>query len=211
MSFVPVRIPSAPGTLDPRRVAADPIEQFRRWFAEAEAAGFLEPAAMTLATATRQGVVAARMVLLRGVDERGFAFFTNYTSRKAEELADNPRAALVFYWDKLERQVRIVGTVVQSSLEESDAYFRQRPRGSQLAAWASNQSQPITDRAGLEAEWHRLDQQYATVPVPLPPFWGGYRVVPVEIEFWQGQPNRLHDRVRYRQSEDGWVIERLAP
>jgi pyridoxamine 5'-phosphate oxidase len=192
-------------------VDADPVVQFGRWFEQATQAGLLEPHAMTLATATPDGRPSARMVLLRGFDERGFCFYTNYESRKGAELAANPRAALVFWWDKLERQVRIEGRVERTSRSESEAYFASRPPGSQLSAAASPQSRVIEDRAALE---RRVAELATTVPdgrLPLPGFWGGYRLVPQVVEFWQGRPNRLHDRLRYRRAGDGWRIERLAP
>jgi pyridoxamine 5'-phosphate oxidase len=191
-------------------VDADPVVQFGRWFEQATQAGLLEPSAMTLATATPDGRPSARMVLLRGFDERGFCFYTNYESRKAAELAANPRAALVFWWDALERQVRIEGRVEPTSRAESEAYFASRPPGSQLSAAASPQSQVI-DRATLERRVAELATSLPDGMVPLPDFWGGYRLTPEVVEFWQGRPNRLHDRLRYRRAGDAWVIERLAP
>jgi len=189
-----------------------PIEQFRRWLQQAIAAGLPEPNAMTLATCSADGFPSARIVLLRGLDERGFAFFTNYDSRKGHELTAGPRAALVFYWAQLERQVRVEGTVERVSEEESDAYFRTRPRGSQLGACASEQSRPLTDRAELEARWQALDERYGGAAIPRPPQWGGYLVDPDEIEVWQGRPNRLHDRFRYTRAPDGgWTHVRLQP
>ena len=192
-------------------VDADPVVQFGRWFEQAEQAGLLEPTAMTLATATPDGRPSARMVLLRGFDERGFCFYTNYESRKGVELAANPRAALVFWWGELERQVRIEGPVAPTSRAESEAYFHSRPPGSQLSAAASPQSRVIADRAQLERRVAELATGAADGTVPLPEFWGGYRLTHEVVEFWQGRPNRLHDRLRYRRAGDGWKIERLAP
>jgi pyridoxamine 5'-phosphate oxidase len=189
----------------------DPIEQFRRWFDEALAADLHEPNAMTLATSTPDGRPSARIVLLKGFDERGFVFYTNYEGRKGEELAANPRAALVLYWGELERQVRIEGGVSRVPGEESDAYFEGRPRGSQLGAWASEQSRPARDRGVLEERLRELEAEYGDREVPRPPFWGGYRVEPEVIEFWQGRENRLHDRLRYRRSDEDWKVERLQP
>jgi pyridoxamine 5'-phosphate oxidase len=192
-------------------VDADPVVQFGRWFGQAESAGLLEPTAMALATATPDGRPSARMVLLRGFDERGFCFYTNYESRKGGELAANPRAALVFWWGELERQVRIEGLVERTSRSESEAYFHTRPPGSQLSAAASPQSQVIDGRAVLEERVARLATGHRDGEVPLPGFWGGYRLVHEVMEFWQGRPNRLHDRLRYRRAGDRWRIERLAP
>jgi pyridoxamine 5'-phosphate oxidase len=190
----------------------NPTDQFRRWFDEALASNLHEPNAMTLATATPDGHPSARVVLLRGFDERGFVFYTNYEGRKGWELETNPYAALVFYWGELERQVRVEGRVGRVSHEESDAYFAGRPRGSQLGAWASEQSRPIKDRGALEERLRELEAEYEGCEVPRPPFWGGYRVEPETIEFWQGRENRLHDRLLYRRLEDGgWRRERLQP
>jgi pyridoxamine 5'-phosphate oxidase len=191
---------------------ANPFALFARWYLDAESADLVEPSAMTLATATADGAPDARMVLMRGFDERGFVFYTNYQSRKAAELAANPRAALVLYWGELKRQVRIEGTVEKLSAPESDAYFSKRPFGHQLGALASPQSQVISDRQYLEERLQKLLEQFdPEKPVPRPAHWGGYRVVAHTIEFWQGRDNRLHDRLRYRKTADGWTIERLAP
>jgi pyridoxamine 5'-phosphate oxidase len=191
--------------------AQGPIEQFHRWFEEALAAGLHEPNAMTLATATSDGRPAARVVLLKGFDERGFVFYTNYEGRKGRELEENPYCALVFYWGELERQVRIEGRAGRVSGEESEAYYRSRPLGSRLGAWVSEQSRPVGDRATLDERLRELEDEYEGREVPRPPFWGGYRVEPEAIEFWQGRENRLHDRLLYRQSDEGWSIERLQP
>ena len=193
-------------------LAADPFAQFGVWFGEVAQADVREPNAMTLATATPDGRPSARMALLKEVDTRGFVFYTNYESRKGSELNANPRAALVFFWVQLERQVRVEGRVERVSAEESDAYFSSRPEGSQLGAWASLQSVILPGRGPLEARYEELHAQYEGQEIPRPPFWGGYRVVPETVEFWQGRVNRLHDRLRYRRQADGsWVIERLSP
>jgi pyridoxamine 5'-phosphate oxidase len=214
---------------------ADPIVQFRKWFDQASGARAsgrvrkffirlykwlllasgaeaLDLTAMTLATVDQLGRPSARVVLLKGVDQRGFVFFTNYESRKGHELTENPQAALVFYWPDQERQVCIAGGVSQLSPAESDAYFRTRPRGSRLAAWASKQSSTVKDRAALEEKWKQMEARYGGQEIPRPPFWGGYLLAPARIEFWQGRPNRLHDRFRYTQQPDKtWLIERLSP
>lgn len=190
----------------------DPIRQFQMWFDEAQEAGLPQPEAIGLATADKCGRPSLRMVLLRGVDERGFVFHTNYCSRKSRELEENPHAALVVYWQPLGRQVRIEGIAARLPEAESDAYFASRPRESCISAWASPQSEVIGSREELEervaAQLKRFGQQG---PVPRPPFWGGWRIRPTCIEFWQSRKNRLHDRFRYRRSDDGWQIERLAP
>ncbi len=189
----------------------DPIALFERWFGEARAAAVPEPNAMTLATVDDDGTPDARAVLLKEFDARGFVFFTNYGSRKARDLARHPVAALCFAWLPLERQVRIRGTVGKVPREESETYFRSRPRGSQLGAWASEQSAPLDGRAPLEARLAELEAEYAGREVPVPPHWGGYRVTPASIEFWQGRPNRLHDRLRYLNKGGTWRRERLSP
>lgn len=214
---------------------ADPITQFKRWFAQAQGArasgrvrrffvglyksllliGGVEPmdlTAMTLATADKSGAPSARVVLLKGVDDRGFIFFTNYESRKGQELTENPRAALVFYWSDLERQVCVRGEVSKLAAAESDAYFKSRPVGSRLAAWASHQSAAVSDRAALEARFEQAKAQYPGEDVPRPPYWGGYVLRPASVEFWQGRANRLHDRFCYRRlGDNGWQLERLSP
>ena len=189
----------------------DAGEQFRRWFGEALAANLYEPNAMTLATSTPEGRPSARVVLLKGFDERGFVFYTNYEGRKARELEENPHCALVFYWGELERQVRVEGRASRLPGEESDAYFEARPRGSQLGAWASEQSRPVSDRGVLEERLRELEGRYEGREVPRPAFWGGWRVEPQAIEFWQGRENRLHDRLRYSRAGDLWERERLQP
>ncbi len=203
----------ARATLTERDVDPDPIPQFERWFAEAQAAAVPDVNAMTLATAGPDGAPSARVVLLKGVDARGFVFYTDYRSQKGVELSHNPRAALVFYWSPLERQVRITGTVTRTSTRESAAYFGSRPLLSRLSATASRQSSAIPDRAPLESRVAELARTYGdTNPPPLPSYWGGFRVSPTAVEFWQGRPNRLHDRLRYVRSDSGvWTIERLSP
>ncbi|MCW2499504.1 MAG: pyridoxamine 5-phosphate oxidase [Frankiales bacterium] len=183
--------------------------QFARWFEDASV--LREPNAMVLATATPDGAPSARTVLLKGVDPTGFVFYTNHGSRKGAELAANPRASLVFPWTDLERQVLVTGTVERVGDPETEAYFRTRPRGSQLGAWASRQSAVLADRDELEARHAAVEERFAGDEVPVPPFWGGLRVVPTAVEFWQGRPSRLHDRLRYRLSHGGWLVERLSP
>jgi pyridoxamine 5'-phosphate oxidase len=192
-------------------VSHDPLRLFDEWMHKAAGAELHEPYAMTLATATSDGKPSARIVLLRGYDERGFVFFTSYEGRKADELEANPNAALVLYWGELERQVRIEGRVEKTSAAESDAYFDSRPVESRLAACAARQSEVIPSRDVLEARWQELAARYPDGNIPRPPNWGGYRVAPEIIEFWQGAPHRLHDRFRYTRTAGGWRIERLAP
>jgi pyridoxamine 5'-phosphate oxidase len=198
--------------LDEKSVDRDPIELFRRWFDEAIASGSRLPDAMTLATATKDGKPSARMVLLKQVDDQGFVFYTNYNSNKARELDENPHAALVVYWVQLDRQVRVEGSVERISATESDEYFRTRPRESQLGALASPQSEVIESRDVLEQRYAELDEFYRDRPVERPKHWGGYRLKPERIEFWQNRESRLHDRILYeRQSDGSWSIKRLAP
>ena len=190
---------------------ADPIGQFQKWFAQAMQAEIVEPNAMTLATVAADGQPSTRIVLLKGIDQRGFSFFTNYESRKGRELAENPKASLTFFWAGLERQVSVGGTVSRLSREESDAYFAVRPLGSQRGAWVSKQSTVVANREYLEKRLTEVEAEFGE-KVPMPPYWGGYVISPSSMEFWQGRPNRLHDRFRYKRQDSGvWVIERLSP
>ena len=192
-------------------IASDPFAQFAAWFRDAQEAAIALPEAMTLATATKAGAPSARTLLLKGFGDGGFVFYSNYESRKGRELAENAQAALVFYWQPLGRQVRAEGRVSRLSPAESEQYFRTRPFASRLAAWASPQSEVIASRGALEAWFEEASVRYEGRDVPLPPFWGGFRLSPETVEFWQHRSNRLHDRVRYRRESGGWAIERLAP
>jgi len=193
------------------QVAGDPITQFKRWFDEAALSGQPDAEAMTLSTATLDGRVAARVVLLKGCDDRGFVFFTNYESHKSREIMTNPRVALTFYWHALHRQVRIEGLAEKVTPEESEEYFQTRPRGSQIGAWASPQSEEINDREALERRVGEIETRFKDRPITCPPFWGGFRVKPERVEFWQGRESRLHDRILYTLRDNEWRISRLAP
>jgi len=198
--------------LTEKELARDPFRQFEKWFQEAGAAKIPEPNAMVLTTATREGRPSVRTVLLKGLDGRGFVFYSNYESRKGRELEGNPRASLLFPWIALERQVIVEGAVAKVAREEAEAYFHSRPRLSQLSAWVSQQSSIISGRSVLEESMKALEKKYAGQEVPLPPHWGGWRLTPETVEFWQGRRSRLHDRLRFRREKDGgWAVERLAP
>ena len=211
MSISHLRRDYTMASLDLADVDADPITQFTQWFDDARRAELLEPNAMTLATSSTEGRPSARVVLLKGVDARGFVFFTDYRSRKGKELAANAFGALVFLWKEIERQVRIAGLVERVSREESESYYVTRPLGSRIGAWASEQSAVIPSREWLEQEVARASATFPNDDPPLPPHWGGFRLVPEEVEFWQGRSSRLHDRLRYRQADGRWLVERLSP
>lgn len=211
MSIADLRTDYRRAALSEQDVADDPIQQFTRWFDEAVRADVLEPNAMCLATATPDAYPSARMVLLKGVDARGFVFYTDYRSRKGQELSDNPCASLCFFWAELERQVRINGAVQRVSRSESDAYFQSRPLPSRIGAWTSSQSSVLTSREVLEEALVRNEARFADGAVPLPEHWGGFRIVPEEIEFWQGRPSRLHDRIQFQKRAGVWVKRRLSP
>ena len=196
---------------DEKDIDPDPMKQFEKWFKDALNANLKEPNAMALATSTKPGKPSVRIVLLKSYDENGFVFFTNYESRKGKELKENPVAALSFWWRELGRQVRIEGNVGKISRKESEAYFQSRPFVSQISAWASDQSRVLASREILENRYSQLKKEYEGKSVPCPPYWGGYRLLPDSFEFWQGWANRLHDRILYTQTENGWKIERLAP
>ncbi len=210
MNIADLRREYAGEPLSERDVDPNPIAQFEKWFEQAMRAAMVESNAMTLATSTRDGRPSARIVLLKGVDERGFVFFTDYRSHKGSDLAENPLVALCFFWEALHRQVRVSGAVEKVTREESESYFHSRPRGSQIGAWASRQSSPLAAREILEKEVARLGQQHPN-DVPLPPHWGGYRVTPATIEFWQGRESRLHDRIVYTRDGAAWKVGRLSP
>lgn len=197
-------------SLTTKTVSIDPIKQFEKWFTQTLKAGLVEPNAMVVATSTPKGKPSARVVLLKGLTDKGFIFFTNYNSKKGKELTSNPYASLLFFWDKLERQVRIEGKVKKISRADSTKYFDSRPHASRIAAWSSHQSSIIKDRAEIDKAFKKFDKMYPG-EVPLPDYWGGFILIPNEFEFWQGRENRMHDRIKYKRKPAGWKIERLAP
>ena len=211
MSLADLRTDYRLASLSEGDVLTDPIEQFNKWFAEAQHAEIPEPNSMTLATSSNDGMPSARIVLLKGADANGFVFFTDYRSQKGRELTENPRASLCFFWAPLERQVRVAGAVLRVSRAESEAYFKSRPLGSRIGATASVQSSTLKNRADLESRVSTLETQFANSEIPLPEHWGGFRVTPLSMEFWQGRSSRLHDRIRYDRSPNGWTISRLSP
>lgn len=212
MDLAALRQDYARESLSERDVDPDPVRQFEKWIHQAQNAGLIEPNAMALATSTPDGRPSVRMVLLKAVDQNGFVFFTDYRSRKGEELAANPHASLCFWWDALQRQVRVEGSVARASVDESTAYFKSRPHGSRIGAWASVQSAMLNARDALEREVLRFMEKFPEgTDVPLPHHWGGFRLTPETVEFWQGRPSRLHDRIVYRRHPDGWNIGRLSP
>lgn len=211
MNFADIRKDYRRSQLRRSDLLPDPIAQFRAWMEEAERMGVIEPTAMSLATVGADRRPRVRTVLLKGLDDRGFVFFTNLRSRKGLQIEQNPRASLLFPWLLLERQVSVAGVVERVPDEDAFAYFTSRPRGSQLAAWSSAQSQPVASRGALEADLEKTRERFGDEPLPLPPFWGGYRVRPETIEFWQGGPDRLHNRFEYQRNGDCWTLERLAP
>lgn len=210
MNIAELRMEYTRAALDESHITADPYTQFSRWLNEAIEARVPEPTAMSVATVNEAGLPSSRIVLLKGVDAHGFVFYTNYESRKGTELAANPHASLLFFWPELQRQVRIEGAVHRVDGAESDEYYQSRPLGSRIGAWASPQSRVLENRDWLEAQVQTLSGQYGEHP-PRPPHWGGYRLVPGQLEFWQGRPSRLHDRIRYRHLNGAWTIDRLAP
>ncbi|HUX61616.1 MAG TPA: pyridoxamine 5'-phosphate oxidase [Ignavibacteriaceae bacterium] len=197
--------------LDESNVESNPFKQFSKWMEETLKSDLIDPTAMALATSDKKGIPSIRMVLLKGFDEQGFVFFTNYESHKGNDLINNPNASILFFWKELERQIRISGTIEKTSSKESEEYFHSRPIESQLGAWASRQSSIIADRKYLENEFHNLSIMYQDKQIPLPPFWGGFRLIPNNFEFWQGRENRLHDRISYRINNKNWEIVRLSP
>ncbi len=211
MSIADIRKDYMRESLSEGDVELNPIQQFSRWWKEAVGSDILEVNAMTLATSNKTGLPSARTVLLKDFDQKGFVFFSNYESRKAKDIADNPQATLLFFWKELERQVRIEGTIEKVDASESDQYFHSRPEGSRIGAWASPQSQIVANRDEIEENVRLYQQKFESTPIPRPPHWGGYRVIPQQIEFWQGRPSRLHDRILYTKERTEWIIRRLAP